>query len=87
MQIDRNDPYSVLDVCKVSDLVVGVMSCKHTNVGGLKQDPFEHSKAIDELGYRALHLMRQQGMPSLVGVLQHLEDISSSKHSQVKKLF
>ena len=26
-------------------------------------------------------------MPSLVGVLQHLEHISSSKHSQVKKLF
>ena len=26
-------------------------------------------------------------MPSLVGVLQHIEAISSSKHSQVKKLF
>ena len=87
LQIDRNDPYSVLDVCKVADLVVTVMSCKHTNVGGLKQDPFEHSKAIDEIGYRALHLLRSQGMPSLIGVLQHLENISSSKQSQVKKLF
>ena len=58
LQIDRNDPYSILDICKVSDLVIGVMSCKHTHVGGLKKDPFEHAKAIDELGYRALHLMR-----------------------------
>lgn len=87
LQIDRKDPYSVLDVCKVSDLVIAVMSCKHTNVGGLSKDPFEHAKAIDELGYRALHLIRSQGMPSLIGVLQHLESISSSKQSQVKKLF
>lgn len=87
LQIDRNDPYSILDVCKIADLVVGVMSCKHTKVGGLKQDPFEHSKAIDELGYRALHLVRSQGMPSLIGALQHLEHIGSSKQSQVKKLF
>lgn len=81
MQIDRNDPYSVMDVCKVADLVVTVMSCKQTKVGSLKQDPFEHSKAIDQIGYRALHLVRSQGMPSLVGVLQHLEHISSSKQS------
>ena len=79
LQIDRNDPYSILDVCKIADLVIGVMSCRHTKVGGLKQDPFEHSKAIDEIGYRALHLVRSQGMPSLIGVLQHLEYISSSK--------
>lgn len=26
-------------------------------------------------------------MPSLIGVLQHIEHVSSSKHSQVKKLF
>ena len=87
LEIDRNDPYSIMDVCKVADIVITVMSCKHTDVRGLKQDPFAHSKAIDEVGYRALHLMRSQGMPSLVGVLQHLEDISSSKQSQVKKLF
>jgi len=87
LQVDRNDPYSILDICKVADLVVATMSCKNTNVGGLKQDPFEQSKAIDEIGYRALHLMRSQGMPSLIGALQHLEHISSSKQSQVKKLF
>jgi len=34
------------------------MSCRKTNVTGVKQDPFEHSKAIDELGYRALSLVR-----------------------------
>ena len=31
-KIDRNDPYSILDICKVADIVVAVMSCKNTNV-------------------------------------------------------
>ena len=36
LQIDRNDPYSILDTCKVADIVVAVMSCQKTNVGGIK---------------------------------------------------
>lgn len=87
LEMNREDPYSMLDVAKVADLVIVGMSCKQTNVTGLKQDPFEHAKAIDELGYRALQLIRQQGMPSMIGVLQHIENVSSSKHSYVKKLF
>lgn len=69
LEIDRNDPYSVLDIGKIADIVVVVMSCKETNVQGVKDDPFLHSKAIDEIGYRALSLIRSQGMPSLIGVL------------------
>lgn len=34
-----------------------------------------------------MQLIRTQGMPTMIGVLQHLEEISSSKHSYVKKLF
>lgn len=77
----------MLDAAKTCDLVLIVMSCKETNFSGLKNDPFAHSKAIDEIDYKALHLLRSQGMPSILGVLQHLEHISSSKHSYVKKLF
>jgi pre-rRNA-processing protein TSR1 len=87
LEIDRNSPYSVMDVAKVADMVLCVMSCRRTNVQNVKQDPFQHAKAIDEIGYRALSLIRSQGMPSLIGVLQHLEHQSSSKHSQVKRLF
>lgn len=43
LEIDRNDPYSVMDIAKVADQVLVVLSCKHTNVGGVKQDPFEHA--------------------------------------------
>lgn len=87
VEINRNDPYSILDVAKVADMVLVAMSCRNTNVTHVKQDPFEHAKAIDELGYRALSLIRSQGMPQMIGVLQHIEFISSSKHSYVKKLF
>lgn len=41
LQINRNDPYSILDTCKIADIVVAVMSCKNTVVSGLKQDPYE----------------------------------------------
>ena len=81
LEINRDDPYSVMDTCKVADLLITVMSCKNTNVSGVKQDPFAHAKAIDEIGYRALGLVRTQGMPSLIGVLQHVESIASSKQS------
>lgn len=87
LQIDRHDPYSVMDVAKVADIVLVCMSCKETNVSGVKEDPFGQSKAIDEAGYKALNLIRSQGMPSLIGVLHHLEHISSSKQSFVKKMF
>jgi len=87
LEINRDDPYSVLDVGKVIDQVIVVMSCRKTNVQNVKQDPFECSKAIDEKGYRALQLLRTQGMPTMIGCLQHMEHLSSSKHSYVKRLF
>jgi len=36
LDIDRNDPYSVLDVSKIADIVLVIMSCKETNVSGVK---------------------------------------------------
>lgn len=67
--MDRTDPYSILDIGKIADIVLVVMSCKETNAAGVKEDPFGQSKAIDELGYRGLSLIRSQGTPSLIGVL------------------
>jgi len=37
--IDRNDVYSVMDIGKVADLLIMVMSCKQTDASGLKMDP------------------------------------------------
>ena len=40
MEINRNEPYQVLDVGKVADIVLMVFSCKKTNVSSVKADPF-----------------------------------------------
>jgi hypothetical protein len=79
MEIDRNDIYSVLDVGKVADMVLMVMSCKGTDEKDLKLNPDKSSGAIDEQGYKALALLRSQGLVSLIGVLQHLESASSKR--------
>lgn len=76
--IDRDDVYSVLDVGKVADIVLMVMSCKNTVESKINDDPWQ-TGAIDEQGYRALGLLRAQATVSLVGVLQHLECISSKR--------
>jgi hypothetical protein len=87
IEIDRNDVYSVLDVGKVADIILMVMSCKKADASKLKDDPDQYSGAIDEQGYKALALLRQQGMVNLIGVLQHLEYASSKRQPQIKKLF
>jgi pre-rRNA-processing protein TSR1 len=87
MPIDRNDVYSILDVGKVADLILVVMSCKNANESQIKENPWENSGAIDDRGYQALSLLRTQGMTSLIGILQHLEFSSSKRQPQIKKLF
>ena len=69
VEIDRENPHAVLEIGKLADIVVVVMSCADTDVKGLKVDPDNHSNAIDEVGYKALGLLRSQGMPALIGVL------------------
>jgi hypothetical protein len=47
-----------LEVGKIADIVIVVMSCAETEIKGLKVDPDKHSNAIDEAGYKALALLR-----------------------------
>ena len=87
VEIDRTNPLAVLEVGKIADIIVVVMSCGKTDIQGLKMDPDQHSHAIDDQGYKALGLLRSQGLPALIGVLQHLEVISSKRQPQIKRLF
>jgi hypothetical protein len=58
-----------LEVGKLADVILVVMSCQEVDTKGLKVDPDKYSHAIDEKGYRALGLLRSQGLPGLIGVL------------------
>lgn len=79
LEINREDDYSVLEVGKIADIILVVMSCAESDVKGMKIDPDKFASAIDEQGYKALGLLRSQGLPGLIGVLQHLEKIQSKK--------
>lgn len=70
LEINRDDDdQAVLEVGKLADIVLVVMSCAESDVKGLKIDPDQYSHAIDETGYKALSLLRSQGLPALIGVL------------------
>lgn len=58
IEVDRTNEHAVLEVGKVADLMIVVMSCADTDVKGLKVDPDKYSNAIDETGYKALGLLR-----------------------------
>lgn len=40
-----------MQIGTIADILLTVMSCKDTNVQGLKVDPDKHSSSIDEVGY------------------------------------
>ena len=44
LEMDRTDPYSILDIGKIADIVLVVMSCKETNAAGVKEDPLARAK-------------------------------------------
>jgi pre-rRNA-processing protein TSR1 len=82
-----NDIYSILDVCKVADMILFVSSCKTTEYAKWKTDPDKYAHAIDENGYKILSMLRAQGMPQHMCVLQDLEYIPDKHKSNIKKLF
>ncbi len=76
-----------MDIAKVADIICVVMSCKGTDYSNVKLDPDKYCHAIDELGYKHINMLRAQGIPSVVGALQHLEEIPNKKQNLIKKFF
>ena len=53
-KICSRDAYETLDICKVADVVVFLLSCKNAQLDKLKDDPDVYANAIDEKGYQIL---------------------------------
>mmetsp|Transcript_25123 Transcript_25123/g.28906 ORF Transcript_25123/g.28906 Transcript_25123/m.28906 type:complete len:322 (-) Transcript_25123:1543-2508(-) len=83
----KRDAYSVLDVCKVADILLFTLSCEEAKVDKVKDDPDEFANAIDETGYKILSLLRVQGIPPSIGILQHIEKVNVKKRNMIRKLF
>jgi len=72
-----------LDYCKIADIVCVVLSCKDADQSSVLLDPFAHARAFDDMGYAMLTVMRAQGFPTVVGIVQDLETINASKQAAV----
>ena len=82
----RND-YAIIDAAKVADVICVVMSCRGTDYLNMNLNPDKYCNAIDELGYKHISMLRTQGIPEVVGVLQHLDELPEKKQNMVKKFF
>lgn len=85
--ICERDPYAVLDISKVADILLFTLSCEEAKTDKVKDDPDEFANAIDEIGYKILNVLRVQGIPPSIGILQHIEKIPQKKRTMIKKLF
>lgn len=83
----ERDPHALLDVSKVADILVFVLSCEKAQVDKLRDDPDEYAHAIDEIGYKMLSNLRVQGIPPCITALQHIEKVSNKRQNEVKRLF
>ena len=63
------------------------MSCRGTDYLNMNLNPDKYCNAIDELGYKHISMLRTQGIPEVVGVLQHLDELPEKKQNMVKKFF
>jgi len=81
------DIYCILDICKVADLILFVSSCKKTDYSNWKKDPDRFSNSIDLFGYEILSMLRAQGLPQHISIIQDLDLIPDKHRSDVKKLF
>jgi hypothetical protein len=48
LEINRDDPHAILEIGKIVDILLVVMSCAESDIKGLKVDPDKYSNAIDE---------------------------------------
>merc|ERR1711957_203577 len=83
----QRDIYCILDICKIADLVIFVTSTKGTDVTNMKKNPDKFSNCIDSFGYEILTMLRAQGIPQHIALVQDLDLIADKHRSDVKKLF
>ena len=81
------DVYSVLDACKVADIVLFVSSCSKCEYDKWQLDPSSHAFAIDEFGYEMLSMLRCQGLTEHMCCVQDLSVIPVKHRNEVKKLY
>jgi len=55
--LDRNIE-SIMDACKVADIICPVLSCKDCQTNQINLDPYSNANAFDAFGYSLLSNLR-----------------------------
>ena len=79
--------HQLIDLAKCADIICPILSCKSTNTQGMNLNPYEEGKAFDDTGYTILNMVRTLGVPTTVGVIQHLEFHDRKHHDKIIRLF
>ena len=79
--------YSILDTCKVADIVIFVSSCAKAEYDKWQQDPDKHSYCIDEFGYHVLSMIRTQGLTDHICCVQDLAKMPLKHRNEIKQLY
>lgn len=53
----------------------------------MKLNPYDEGKAFDDIGYTILNMVRSLGVPTTVGLIQHLEMHEAKNHDKITRLF
>ena len=72
--LDVGSPLAVLEAARCADVVVALLSA----AGGVDE-------AVSEEGLKAVGLLRGNGMPAVVGAVQHLEALPPKNRADFKR--
>lgn len=83
----KRDIYNILDLTKVCDNIIFVSSCKKAEYSKWKEDPDKYAHCIDDFGYEILSILRAQGLPDHICIVQDLAEIPEKHKTDIKKLY
>ena len=83
----KRDIYSILDTCKVADILLFVSSCKKCQADKWQMDPDKYSFCIDEFGYQIISIIKAQGLTDHICCIQDLCRIPVKRRTEIVKLY
>jgi len=83
----KRDVYSILDACKIADIVMFVSSCKKCQADKWQLDPDKYSFCIDDFGYEIISIIRAQGLTDHICCIQDLNTIVPKRRTEIVKLY
>ena len=73
----QRHPHTILNICKIADILLSVLSCKKEHANKLINNP--NLYGINEVGCKMLSNLRVKGISPSISVLQDIDKISNKR--------